>query len=99
MALQQRGPAGQKLWRTDAFKTLDPTEKGAVNYIENLGSKRGKAYIADWESEQLKLLFKDVRNPQGHGSGSAPPLVLGPTQAEFVIEAAMSWIKSLITRP
>ncbi len=74
-------------------------ERGAANYIDNLGSKRGKQYIASWESEQLKLLFKEVRNPQGHGSGSAPPLALSSTQAEFIIESAMSWIKSLITRP
>jgi hypothetical protein len=33
MALQQRGPSGQRLVRTDALKSLDPTEKGAVNYF------------------------------------------------------------------
>jgi hypothetical protein len=30
MALQQRGPGGQKLVRTDAFKQMDSTEKGTV---------------------------------------------------------------------
>ena len=30
MALEQRGC---NLYRTDAFKSLDPTEKGAVNYL------------------------------------------------------------------
>jgi hypothetical protein len=33
MALQQNTPRGRKLRRTNAFKTLDPTEKGAVNYF------------------------------------------------------------------
>ncbi|HQU90641.1 MAG TPA: hypothetical protein PLK77_00010 [Pyrinomonadaceae bacterium] len=33
MAIEQRGPAGQRLWRTDAARTLDPSEKGAVNYF------------------------------------------------------------------
>ena len=27
MALEQRGLAGSRLWRTGAFKSLDPTEK------------------------------------------------------------------------
>ena len=33
MSLQQRGRRGQKLVRTDLFKRMDPTEKGAVNYF------------------------------------------------------------------
>ncbi len=33
MALEQRGPTGSRLWRTDVFKSLDPTEKGSVNYF------------------------------------------------------------------
>jgi len=33
MALEQSGPHGYTLRRTDAFKALDPTEKGAVNYF------------------------------------------------------------------
>jgi hypothetical protein len=33
MALEQRGPAGRRLRRTGAFKSLDPTEKGAINYF------------------------------------------------------------------
>lgn len=33
MALEQIGPAAQRLRRTDAAKTLDPTEKGAVSYF------------------------------------------------------------------
>lgn len=33
MALEQKGPTGFRLRRTEAAKTLDPTEKGAVNYF------------------------------------------------------------------
>ena len=33
MALEQVGPQGRRLRRTEALKTLDPTEKGAVNYF------------------------------------------------------------------
>lgn len=33
MALEQSGPFGYRLRRTAAAKTLDPTEKGAVNYF------------------------------------------------------------------
>jgi hypothetical protein len=33
MALEQRGPRASRLHRTLAAKTLDPTEKGAVNYF------------------------------------------------------------------
>ena len=36
MALQQRGPHGRKLVRTDLFKQMDPTEKGAVSYFLGL---------------------------------------------------------------
>jgi len=33
MALEQSGPSAYRLRRTDAAKTLDPSEKGAVNYF------------------------------------------------------------------
>ncbi|MFN3321447.1 MAG: hypothetical protein ACK43M_22155 [Allorhizobium sp.] len=36
MALQQRSASGQKVIRTDLFKRMDPTEKGAVNYFLGL---------------------------------------------------------------
>lgn len=44
MALEQRGPTGFRLRRTDAAKTLDPTEKGAVNYF--LGMTLSKLFSA-----------------------------------------------------
>jgi hypothetical protein len=36
MALEQRGPRGTRFSRTDTFKHMDPTEKGAVNYFLGL---------------------------------------------------------------
>jgi hypothetical protein len=36
MALEQNSPASWRLRRTDAAKTLDPSEKGAVNYFLGL---------------------------------------------------------------
>lgn len=33
MSLEQRGPSGVRFHRTQAARTLDPTEKGAVNYF------------------------------------------------------------------
>lgn len=44
MALEQRGPRGSRLRRTDAVKTLDPTEKGAVNYF--LGMTMAKLFAS-----------------------------------------------------
>jgi hypothetical protein len=36
MALQQSWPRGTRLQRTEAYRTLDPTEKGAVSYFLGL---------------------------------------------------------------
>lgn len=36
MALEQKGPRGTRLRRTSAARTLDPSEKGAVNYFLGL---------------------------------------------------------------
>src|SRR5262245_45268802 len=36
MALEQMGPYGYRLRRTSAARTLDPSEKGAVNYFLGL---------------------------------------------------------------
>jgi hypothetical protein len=73
-------------------------ERGAANYIENLARPAAGPYIDSWEAEMLKELFRTLRNPQGHGAGSAPPLSLGREQTNWTIEAAMSWVKSLIQR-
>ena len=73
------------------------TEKGAHNYIDNLGSKTN-AFIMPWESESLKSFFTNVRNPFGHGAGSAEMPNLSRPQTEWAIEFSMSWIKNLIRR-
>ncbi|MBB6466033.1 hypothetical protein HNQ96_001891 [Aminobacter lissarensis] len=72
-------------------------EKGAHNYIENLGSKTN-AFIAPWESALIKDFFTHVRNPFGHGAGSSTMPSLTRPQTEWAIEFSMSWIKNLIRR-
>jgi len=60
MALEQRGPAATRLRRTSAFKTLDPTEKGAVNYF------LGLTFCKMFAAKLLKtpwLLHLDVYRP------------------------------------
>jgi hypothetical protein len=72
-------------------------EKGAHNFIENLASKTN-AFIEPWEGESLKTLFTHVRNPAGHGAGSAQMHTLSRSQTDWAIEFCMSWIKNLIRR-
>lgn len=72
-------------------------EKGAHNYIDNLGSK-AKAFIEPWESSLIKDFFTHVRNPIGHGAGSSTMPSLTRPQTEWAIEFSMSWIKNLIRR-
>lgn len=73
-------------------------EKGAANYIDNLVSKANGRFISIWESEMLKEYFGKVRNPLGHGPGSAPMPALTAEQTDWAIETAMSWIRTLIRR-
>lgn len=70
-------------------------ERGAHNFIDNLTSNQ---FIAPWESESLKHLFTKVRNPLGHGPGSAEMPELTPQQTQWAIEMCMSWTKTLIKR-
>ena len=74
------------------------SERGAHNFIDNLGSKKNGEFIERWESESLKRFFSDVRNPEGHGAGSGAALKLGPEQTDWAIEFCMIWIKSLVRR-
>jgi hypothetical protein len=73
-------------------------EKGAQNYIENLGSKKNGAFINEWEREALKAFFAAVRNPFGHGAGSEEMPKLIRQQTDWAIETCMSWVKSLVKR-
>lgn len=74
------------------------SEKGAANYIDNLRSKNNGQFIDGWESESMKQFFKHVRNPFGHGAGSAEMPKLINQQTNWAIEFCMTWIKSLIER-
>lgn len=73
-------------------------EKGAHAYINNLSSQKNGRFISLWEAESLKGFFTHVRNPLGHGSGSAPMPALTPEQTNWAIEFCMIWIKNLILR-
>lgn len=73
-------------------------EKGAHSYIDNLGSKKNGALIQEWEKKALKDFFTEVRNPFGHGPGSAEMPKLTTNQTNWAIESCMSWIKSLVKR-
>lgn len=73
-------------------------EKGAANYIDNLVSKQNGRFIEVWESEMLKAMFSDVRNPFAHGPGGGPMPQLSPEQTNWAIDTSMIWCKSLIQR-
>ncbi len=73
-------------------------EKGAHNYIENLSSKNNGAFISEWERNALKAFFTAVRNPFGHGAGSAEMPKLNKQQTDWAIETCMCWVKSLVKR-
>lgn len=72
-------------------------EKGAHNYLDNL-AKKGAGYIETWEKDALKAIFTEIRNPFGHGPGSAEMPSLSRQQTDLAIEMCISWIKSLIKR-
>jgi hypothetical protein len=76
MALEQRGPSGSRLWRTNAFRSLDPSEKGAVNYF--VGMTICKLFAADILGAPWLLhldVFRDQLNPKILRSRSRPDLV------------------------
>jgi hypothetical protein len=61
MALEQSGPTAYRLRRTTAAKTLDPSEKGAVNYFLGLAICK---LFADKLLQAPWLLHLDVYRPQ-----------------------------------
>ena len=73
-------------------------EKGAQNFLDNLGSAKNGAFIAPWEKNALRHLFSNVRNPLAHAPGSADMPELTPAQTAWAIQSCMAWIKSLIQR-
>jgi len=70
-------------------------ERGAHNFIEHLAEN---GFIEPWESDAMKHFFTKVRNPFGHGPGSADMVVLTGQQTQWAIETCMSWTKTLIER-
>ena len=74
------------------------SENGAVNYVENLGAKKNRDFITDWERDSLCGFFKSVRRFLGHGPGKDPMPKLTTQQTDWAIEFCMIWIKSLIQR-
>jgi hypothetical protein len=73
-------------------------EKGAHNYIDNLGAAKNGSFIESWERDALKAFFTSVRNPLGHGPGGEPMAQLTPQQTDWALETCMSWIKTLVAR-
>ena len=75
MALEQNGPRASRLRRTTAARTLDPTEKGAVNYF--LGMTFCKLFAAKLLNTPWLLhldVFRPALNPVLTGR-SRPDLV------------------------
>lgn len=75
MALQQ-GTYGHRFRRTDAFRALDPTEKGAVSYF--LGMAICKLFASRLLNTPWLLhldVFRDQLNPATLGGRSRPDLV------------------------
>ncbi len=80
MALEQRGHG---LYRTDAFKSLDPTEKGAVSYF--LGMVFCKLFAHKLLATPWLLhldVFRDCLNPRVFAGRSRPDLVGQETNTE-----------------
>jgi hypothetical protein len=76
MALEQSGPSARRLRRTSAVKTLDPTEKGMVNYF--LGMTFCKLFASALLDTPWLLhldVFRPYLNPLILTSRSRPDLV------------------------
>ena len=81
---------------SDSRQWTRGNERGAAAYVDNLAS--GGRYIDQWESAIIKQFFKEVRNPQAHGAGSAPQPNLSSIQTAWALEFCMITIKSLVRR-
>lgn len=81
MAVEQSGPSGRRLRRTAAARTLDPTEKGAVNYF--LGMTVCKLFCARLLDAPW-MLHLDVFRPQLNPvlTGRSRPDLVGQTMSD-----------------
>lgn len=80
MSLEQTSPTGRRFRRTAASKSLDPSEKGAVNYF--LGMATCKLFAAKLLNAPWLLhldVFRPVLNPVL--TGRSRPDLVGQTQA------------------
>lgn len=85
MALEQRGQAARRLRRTDAAKTLDPSEKGAVNYF--LGMVLCKLFswkLLDAPWAMHLDVFRRQLNPRILTGRSRPDLVAETLSHDWV---------------
>ncbi len=73
-------------------------ENGAINFLDNLLSAKNGSFISQWEHTIIKNFFSSVRNPLGHGPGTAPMPSLSKQQTDWAIEFCMGWIKNLALR-
>lgn len=85
MSLEQISPSARRLRRTDAAKSLDPSEKGAVNYFLGLALCKlfaDKKLNAPW---LLHLdVFRSSLNPRLLSGRSRPDLVGLTTAGQWV---------------
>ena len=88
---------------TDTVLAL--VSRGAAKFsVEGLTLQDGYALTVDdgggaWvQGDALKAFFTEIRNPFGHGPGSAEMPELLATQTNWAIDNCMSWIKSLVKR-
>ena len=83
------------------WKNVDTDMQEAIDRRD--GGERDPAwyaarFIEQWESDALKSIFTELRNPFGHGPGSKEMPSLTPQQIDLAIESCISWAKSLIKR-
>lgn len=74
-------------------------ENGAAAYIDNLVSQSNGRVIEVWQSEALKEIFRQIRNPHGHGPGAAAMPTPSLRDVDWVISTCMTWIRFLLLTP
>lgn len=74
------------------------TENGAAQYVDNLVSAANGRFIEVWQADALRQIFREVRNPLGHGAGSEPPVIPTSADTDWAISNCMTWIRWLVRR-
>ncbi|CAN4277992.1 hypothetical protein LJR125_000853 [Pseudoxanthomonas sp. LjRoot125] len=73
-------------------------ENGAASFIDNLVSQANGRFIEVWQADALKQIFREVRNPLGHGAGVATPSAPTGADTNWAISICMAWIRWLVQR-